>query len=177
MNKIWLLVIGFLLASCHAVDIRETHSFQYQNHPVPENIWNSIDIGVTNTQWLLQHIGSPSSIEKNAGEQTFVYRYEEQVKERTSVFLFYQKQKIQAKERIHSVVLKNNIVVAHSDITPRPSMSSSSENFPASDTDAVAPAEKSNGSDSAEASTAQQSQGASAEPTPQEMPKSLVRDL
>lgn len=166
--------MSFLLCSCHAVDIRETHSHQYQNQPLPDNIWNSIDVGVTNAQWLLQHIGSPSSIDKRAGEQVFTYRYEEQVKKQTSVFLFYQKQTVATTERIHSVVVKNNIVVAHSDITPKPAVSQSSQSPVASDNDA---AEQSNELDSSAISDTQQTQGASTEPPSAVIPKSLDRDL
>ena len=176
MNRFWLFTVSFLLFSCHAVDIRETHSYQYQNHPLPENVWSSIDIGVTNTQWLLQHIGPPSFIEKSDGQQTFTYRYEERVKKHTAVFLFYQKQKIDAREKIHSVVLKNNIIVAHSDITPQPPKPHTSQNQPVSDVETAEPAGASRALDS-EALSTQPSQGANTESTPHGLPKSLDRDL
>lgn len=156
-----MLTLSFLLFSCHAVDIRETHSYLYQNHPLPENVWNSIDVGVTNTQWLLQHVGPPSFIEKSNDQQTFTYRYEEHVKKHTAVFLFYQRQKTDRKEKVHSVILKNNIVVAHSDITPRPPVSETGVSLPAND--AAAEAEKDTGASNHEASGAQPAEGASPE--------------
>ncbi|MDN3639911.1 hypothetical protein QWY82_13995 [Simiduia curdlanivorans] len=83
------------------------------------------------------------------------------LKKHTAVFLFYQRQKTDRKEKVHSVILKNNIVVAHSDITPRPPVSETGVSLPAND--AAAEAEKDTGASNQEASGAQPAEGASPE--------------
>ena len=125
MFKVFCILSSLFIVACHAVDIRESLSYQYQQKTISKDVWRAIDVGVTDTQWLLQHIGPPSSIVKNDDRQIYMYRYEELYKKNNSVFLVYQKQQTAITQKVHSIVLKDGLVVSHSDVTPLPVVAAS----------------------------------------------------
>jgi len=92
MNIKFMLSLFYvlLLSSCSIVERKTEVIYTADDKRVPEKIINSVRVGKTTKEWLVENLGEPNKVEENEqGMEDYLYEYTKNTGSYTSVFLIY----------------------------------------------------------------------------------------
>jgi outer membrane protein assembly factor BamE (lipoprotein component of BamABCDE complex) len=79
-----------LISSCSIVERKTEVIYTADDKRVPEKIINSVRVGKTTKNWLVENLGEPNRVEENEqGLEDYLYEYTKNTGSYTSVFLLY----------------------------------------------------------------------------------------
>lgn len=85
-----LLFFLSLMQSCSIVERKTEVIYAVDDKRVPERLINSVLMGKTRKEWVVENIGRPDKIEHRANHnEVYIYEYTKNVDRYTSVLLLY----------------------------------------------------------------------------------------
>lgn len=99
------------LSGCELVQITEDVSYDHPDQAVPSGLVDSIKVGSTHKDWLINELGAPDKIDSldNGGER-YQYRFTQQLQKRLRIFLVFQYRNRETRESLLIIDLKDDVV-------------------------------------------------------------------